>query len=79
MRDEDVGEGEEDNGVTVCVKVPLLEGANGDTREEEARVPGLTRKVREKEEKLNDLGYRMSWSQSRSFANRVLFLQRGCE
>lgn len=79
MRDEDLGEGEEGNGVTVSVKVPLVDGANGETREEEARVPGLTRKVREKEEKLNDLGYRMSWSQSRSFANRVLFLQRGCE
>ena len=79
MRDEDTGDSEEDHGVTVCVKVPLVEGANGESREDELRVPGLTRKVREKEEKLNDLGYRMSWSQSRSFANRVLFLQRGCK
>lgn len=79
MRDENTGDAEEDHGVTVCVKVPLVEGANGESREDELKVPGLTRKVREKEETLNDLGYRMSWSQSRSFANRVLFLQRGCK
>ena len=76
-REEDVGgqmevDGEGDQRGTVLVKMPMLEG-----REEELKVPGLGRRVREKEEKLNDLGYRMSWSQSRSFANRVLFLQHG--
>ena len=52
------------------VPVPTLEG--------EARVPKprLTRSKRSKEITLNDLGYRMSWSQSRVFAGRTLFLQK---
>jgi hypothetical protein len=75
-REEDFSDEMEVDGeeprVTVMVKMPMLEG-----REEEFKVPALGRRAREREEKLNDLGYRMSWSQSRSFANRVLFLQRG--
>ena len=76
-REEDVGgqmevDGAGDQRGTVLVKMPMLEG-----REEDLKVPGLGRRVREKEEKLNDLGNRRSWSQSRSFANRVLFLQHG--
>ena len=55
---------------SVMVKAPMLEGSA------ELPVPGLGRKWRQKEEKLNDLGYRMSWSQSRTFAGRVMFLQR---
>lgn len=52
------------------VPVPTLEG--------ETRVPKprLTRVKRSKEITLNDLGYRMSWSQSRVFAGRTLFLQK---
>lgn len=52
------------------VIVPSLEG--------EVRVPKprLTRAKRTKEITLNDLGYRMSWSQSRVFAGRTLFLQK---
>jgi hypothetical protein len=52
------------------VPVPTLEG--------DARVPKprLTRAKRSKEITLNDLGYRMSWSQSRVFAGRTLFLQK---
>jgi hypothetical protein len=52
------------------VPVPTLDG--------EARVPKprLTRVKRSKEITLNDLGYRMSWSQSRVFAGRTLFLQK---
>lgn len=52
------------------VPVPTVEG--------EARVPKprLTRAKRSKEITLNDLGYRMSWSQSRVFAGRTLFLQK---
>jgi hypothetical protein len=56
------------------VPVPVLEGG-------EARVPKprLTRTKRRKEITLNDLGYRMSWSQGRVFAGRTLFLQKSCE
>lgn len=73
------GEGEEVGnvvgGVARCmVRVPMQEG-----REAEVAVPRLGRNVREREEKLNDLGYRISWSQNRTFAGRVTFLQRSCE
>jgi hypothetical protein len=52
------------------VPVPTLDG--------ETRVPKprLTRVKRSKEITLNDLGYRMSWSQSRVFAGRTPFLQK---
>ena len=55
------------------VPVPTMDG--------EARVPKprLTRAKRSKEITLNDLGYRMSWSQSRVFAGRTLFLQKSCK
>jgi len=54
----------------VTVPVPTLDG--------EATVPRprLTQTKRTKEITLNDLGYRMSWSQSRVFAGRTLFLQK---
>jgi len=39
-------------------------------------VPGLTSAKRRRESMINELGYRMSWSQGRVFAGRVLFLQR---
>jgi hypothetical protein len=57
------------SGATTVV-VPTLDG--------ETRVPKprLTRTKRSKEITLNDLGYRMSWSQSRVFAGRTLFLQK---
>jgi hypothetical protein len=42
-------------------------------------VPKLSRKKHHKELLLNDLGYRMSWSQSRVFSGRMLFLQRSCK
>ena len=53
------------------VPVPLPDGAEGDVS-----VPRISRSKHQKEETLNDLGYRMSWSQSRTFASRHLFLQR---
>ena len=53
------------------VPVPLPDGAEGDVS-----VPRISRSKHQKEEMLNDLGYRMSWSQSRTFASRHLFLQR---
>ncbi|RHZ63922.1 uncharacterized protein CDV56_109158 [Aspergillus thermomutatus] len=45
----------------------------------EIAVPKLTRGRHKKEVLLNDLGYRMSWSQSRVFAGRPLFLQRSLD
>lgn len=53
------------------VPVPMMDGS-------EAKVPKprITRAKRSKEITLNDLGYRMSWSQSRVFSGRTLFLQR---
>ena len=58
----------------VTVAVPLLEKEEG-----RLDVPGLGRRAREREDKLNDLGYRMSWGQGRVFAGRVVFLQKSRE
>ena len=52
------------------VPVPLIDG------EGELAVPKLSRAKKRKEQTLNDLGYRMSWSQSRVFAGRTMFLQK---
>lgn len=82
---EDGGEGQGDGlGVPemgrgmqvgrVTVPVPMVE-----RREGTLKVPGLGRRAKEREEKLNELGYRISWSQSRTFAGRVVFLQKSCE
>ena len=57
-------------GGRTTVPVPTLDG------ETTVPKPRLTRAKRSKEITLNDLGYRMSWSQSRVFAGRTLFLQK---
>ena len=54
------------------VPAPSLEG------ERNVEVPKLSRRRHRKEVMLNDLAYRLSWSQSRVFAGRMLFLQRSC-
>ena len=54
------------------VPVPLLEGGAG----RELALPRISRAKRKRETTLNELGYRMSWSQSRVFAGRMLFLQK---
>lgn len=56
---------------TAMVKVPMGEG-----REGELTVPRTRKSVRGKEVRLNELGCRMAWLQSRVFAGRTLFLQR---
>lgn len=56
------------------VPVPMLGGELG-----EVAVPRTRRAQRAKEVKLNDLGYRMTWHQSRVFAGRRVFLQKACE
>lgn len=78
--DEDENEagdaGSDDGGVTLgrtVVPAPLLEG------EGTVAVPRLSKRKRDKEALLNDMGYRMSWGQSRVFAGRTLFLQRSCK
>ncbi|KAL5003606.1 hypothetical protein BDV10DRAFT_198755 [Aspergillus recurvatus] len=45
----------------------------------EIAVPRISRRRHRKEVLLNDLGYRMSWSQSRVFSGRMLFLQRSLD
>lgn len=64
---------DEDDAVMgkTLVPVPMLEGGEG-----EMAVPKIGRAKRRREEMLNDLGYRMSWTQSRVFAGRTMFLQR---
>ncbi|SPQ19503.1 b18afef6-09e2-42ef-a296-b9d99416fb9a [Thermothielavioides terrestris] len=56
------------------VKVPLAEG-----REGEVAIPRMRKMFRGKEVRLNDLGYRMAWLQSRVFAGRTVFLQRALD
>lgn len=57
----------------ILVPAPQMDGDN------EATVPRLSRARRRKDVLLNDLGCRMSWSQSRVFSGRMLFLQRSCK
>jgi hypothetical protein len=56
------------------VKVPVPDG-----QEVEVAIPRTRKSTRGKEVRLNDLGYRMAWLQSRVFAGRTVFLQRACE
>jgi hypothetical protein len=58
----------------MMVPVPLVDGG-----EAELGVPRMRKSVRSKEVKLNDLGYRMTWHQSRVFADKTVFLQKACE
>jgi hypothetical protein len=58
----------------MMVTVPLADGG-----EAELGVPRMRKSVRSKEVKLNDLGYRMTWHQSRVFADKTVFLQKACK
>ncbi|TGZ76222.1 hypothetical protein EX30DRAFT_399424 [Ascodesmis nigricans] len=58
------------NEVHTMVKVDTMDGS-----EMTVMTPMPSEAKRRKEENLNELGYRMSWSQSRVFAGRLLFLQ----
>ena len=53
---------------SIAVPVP-----NG---EAEVDVPGLSRGKKGREQKINELGYRMAWGQGRVFSNRPIFLAR---
>lgn len=58
----------------VMAKVPMSDGTDG-----ELAIPRIRRGTRGREVRLNDLGYRMAWLQSRVFAGRTIFLQRACK
>lgn len=53
------------------VSVSMMDGS-----EAKLPVPSMTKSRRSKEVALNELGYRMSWGQARTFNGRTLFLQR---
>ncbi|KAF8860173.1 hypothetical protein BDZ45DRAFT_588639 [Acephala macrosclerotiorum] len=58
----------------MMVNVPLADGG-----EAEVGVPRMRKSVRSKEVRLNDLGYRMTWHQSRVFADKTVFLQKALD
>lgn len=58
----------------MMVSVPLADGG-----EAEVGVPRMRKSIRSKEVRLNDLGYRMTWHQSRVFADKTVFLQKACK
>ncbi|KAK9414285.1 putative Ribosomal protein L24E [Seiridium unicorne] len=58
----------------VMVKVPFSDGSEG-----EVAIPRTRQGTRGKEVRLNDLGYRMAWLQSRVFSGRTIFLQRALD
>jgi hypothetical protein len=68
--DTEHGDGSDATVSRTSVLAPSLDG------EREIDVPQLSRRRHHKEVMLNDLGYRLSWCQSRVFAGRTLFLQR---
>ncbi len=73
-----VEEGEEVDAIgptagKVSVPVPTRNG------EAEIDVPGISRSKKGREQKINELGYRMAWGQGRVFSNRPVFLARARE
>lgn len=71
--DMKVGQGRPRAVARSLVNVPMADGS-----EAEVATPRMRRSLRRKEVKLNDLGYRMSWHQSRVFNGRAVFLQKAC-
>ncbi|KAF3914880.1 hypothetical protein ABW20_dc0106190 [Dactylellina cionopaga] len=67
---------EESSGTIVgdTIQIQMMDGSNLDVS-----TPPPTKTRKDKEIALNDLGYRMSWSQSRVFAGRTMFLQRALD
>jgi len=57
----------------------MVKVSMGDDQEGEVAIDRMTKSQRQKEVKLNDLGYRMAWLNSRTFAGRTVFLQRACK
>jgi hypothetical protein len=69
------GRGAAGRGRTL-IKVPAT---SSEGSEVEVAIPKLRKAIRGKEVRLNDLGYRMAWLQSRVFAGRPVFLQRALD
>ncbi|OAA72135.1 hypothetical protein ISF_01208 [Cordyceps fumosorosea ARSEF 2679] len=59
---------------STSVRVPLPDSQDG-----EVMIPRMRRSRRARELKLNDMGHRMAWLQSRVFSGRNLFLQRALD
>lgn len=72
--DDDIAAGGRPRRGRTMVSVPLADGG-----EAEVACPRMRKSVRSKEVKLNDLGYRMTWHQSRVFADKTVFLQKACK
>lgn len=54
----------------------MIRAPAGSNREIEAGIPAMKKTARGREVRLNDIGYRMAWLQSRVFSQRPVFLQR---
>lgn len=68
---DDSEEGVGSTQTSTLVAVPLMDGLDA-----KVPMPRMKASKRKREMTLNDLGYRMSWSQSRVFSGRTMFLQR---
>ena len=68
--DEDDGGAEHATVSKTSVPIPLLEGG------QELSLPKISKNKKKRENTVNEMGYRMSWSQGRVFAGRLLFLQK---
>jgi hypothetical protein len=75
--DIETNDGDEDDEAATVGRI-MVPAPQADD-DSEIAVPKVSRRRHRKEVLLNDLGYRMSWSQSRVFAGRMLFLQRSRE
>ncbi|KAI9367612.1 hypothetical protein BJX61DRAFT_537917 [Aspergillus egyptiacus] len=73
--DTETNDGDDDTATVGRTMVPVSQF----DEDGEVAVPRISRRRHRKEVLLNDLGYRMSWSQSRVFAGRMLFLQRSLD
>ena len=68
--EEDDGGSENATIGKTTVPVPLIEGG------QPLSLPRISKAKKKRENTVNEMGYRMSWSQSRTFAGRLLFLQK---
>ena len=66
--DSPAGEGFDTGRTTV--KIPTDDG------EVEAPVPRLSKRIGDREEKLNDAGYRIGWDQIQKYDRKIVFLQK---
>ena len=75
--DEDDGGAQAATVGRTTVPIPLLE--DGGSGGQELALPRISKAKKRRENTVNEMGYRMSWSQSRVFAGRILFLQKSRE